>query len=200
MKCTQGWVPRALVLLLHCPLPTGSARTGNPPLSFSVLQTPFAWSPLSAVASCAAVLVAVAQLHKPSGFFRDAQVGWTPDWDSTPGRPAVSQRKAVQTHLRQAPPKPPGKYLLSLAGRAVLFDLLLVSRRPGQKAGGVDSGEASLPGYCVTWDRLLSFSKPVPSAVVGVDTTCPGTGGDKALNRLCGKETRSCLRPDWEGL
>lgn len=161
---------------------------------------PFRLAPPSAVASCAAVLVAVAQLHKPSGFFRDAQVGWTPDWGSTPGRPAVSQRKTVQTHLSQAPPKPPGKYLLSLAGRAVLFDLLLVSRRPGQKVGGMDSGEASLPGYCVSWDRLLSFSKPVPSAVVGVDTTCPGTGGDKALNRLCGKETRSCLKPDWEGL
>lgn len=65
-----------------------------------------------------------------------------------------------------------------------MFDLPLISRRPGQKVGGMHSGEVSLPGYCVTWGRLLSFSKPVPSSVTGVDTTCPGMGGDKGLNRL----------------
>lgn len=41
VKCTRGWMPQALVLLLRRTPPNGFLATGHLPPSFSMLQTPF---------------------------------------------------------------------------------------------------------------------------------------------------------------
>lgn len=96
----------------------------------------------------------------PPTFLWDAQVHQGPPPPGTAeggyqaaqvwGRRPALKSQTVQTQLSHILPGPPGQYLFFQREKRSLFDLLLVSRRPGQKVRGMDSIQAALPGYCVT--------------------------------------------------
>lgn len=174
VKCTQEWTPWALVLLLPCILPTGSATTG-----LLRAADPFCLPTVSGVAPLVAGGPAPQALCLPLGCHGE----WTPDQGSTPeapiswhGRSSVvlcprmgegGQQSGSKQNCPDTPEPSPAKaswgaFAFLEGGGGVSLDLLLVSRRPGQKVGGTDSAEASLPGYCVTWGRPLSFSNLFP--------------------------------------